>query len=182
VPLILLLILIGLPIAELLLLIEVGGRIGAIYTVGLVILTAAAGISLVRWQGLSAMARAQASLDENRLPVGEAVDGVFLLIAGGFLLFPGFITDAAGLLLLIPIVRRGLGVAIWRALAAGGTVRWRAGGPGSPGGPSGQRDGVIDGEFEDVTDGPKKSDGAPAQLAKPGSEKGKSKKPKGKQA
>jgi UPF0716 protein FxsA len=155
VPLILLLIIVGVPIIELILLIEVGGQIGALYTVGLVIVTAAIGVTLVRLQGLSAMARAQASLDENKLPVGEAVDGVFLLIAGGMLLFPGFISDTIGLLLLIPIVRRGLGVAIWRGLAARGVVRWGSG------------EGVIDGEFEDVSDHPEPPQGDQSRLARP---------------
>jgi UPF0716 protein FxsA len=172
VPLILLLIIVGVPIVELMLLIEVGGRIGAIYTVGLVIVTAAIGVTLVRMQGYSAMARAQASLDENRLPVGEAVDGVFLLFAGGLLLFPGFITDAIGLLLLIPIVRRGLGLAIWRYLAARGVIRWnvngREGGMGPDGGNGG---GVIDGEFEDLTNRPKTPDEKQGRLEKPAKDK-----------
>jgi UPF0716 protein FxsA len=166
VPLILLLIIVGVPIIELMLLIEVGKHIGAIYTVGLVIVTAGIGISLVRMQGYSAMARAQASLDENRLPVGEAVDGVFLLFAGGLLLFPGFITDAIGLLLLIPIVRRGIGLVIWRYLAARGVIRWNVGGREGGTGP-GDGEGVIDGEFEDVTNRPKKPDEKQGRLKKP---------------
>lgn len=171
-PLILLLIIVGVPIVELMLLIEVGKHIGAIYTVALVIVTAAVGVTLVRMQGYSALTRAQASLDENRLPVGEAVDGVFLLFAGGLLLFPGFITDAIGLLLLIPIVRRGLGLAIWRALAARGVIRWRMDGTG--GGADGGTDpdgGVIDGEFEDVTNRRKRPDDRESRLAKPSDSK-----------
>lgn len=156
-PLILLLIIVGVPIVELMLLIEVGRSIGAIYTVGLVIVTAAIGITLVRLQGYSALARAQASLDENRLPVGEAVDGVFLLMAGGLLLFPGFITDAIGLLLLIPFVRRGLGLAIWRTLAARGVLRRE----------SHSQEGVIDGEFEDLTGRPKTPNDKQDRLEKP---------------
>lgn len=156
-PLILLLIIVGVPIVELMLLIEVGGRIGAIYTVGLVIFTAAIGVTLVRLQGYSALARAQASLDENRLPVGEAVDGVFLLMAGGLLLFPGFITDAIGLLLLIPMVRRGLGLGIWRALAARGVLRPQR----AP------EEDVIDGEFVDLTNRPKDPDETQNRLEKP---------------
>lgn len=156
-PLILLLIIVSVPIVELMLLIEVGRYIGAVYTVGLVILTAAIGVTLVRLQGLSAMQRAQASLDENRLPVGAAADGVFLLFAGGLLLFPGFITDAIGLLLLIPVVRRRLGIAIWRALEARGAVRWGMA----------RDEEVIDAEFEDLTNRPKKTDDAQGRLAKP---------------
>jgi UPF0716 protein FxsA len=164
VPLILLLIIVGVPILELMLLIEVGKHIGAIYTVGLVIVTAAIGITLVRMQGYAALTRAQASLDENRLPVGEAVDGVFLLFAGGLLLFPGFITDAIGLLLLIPFVRRGLGLAIWRALAARGVIRWSVNGREGEMHPD---EGVIDGEFEDLTNRPKRSDEKQGRLEKP---------------
>lgn len=163
-PLILLLIIVGVPILELMLLIEVGKYIGAIYTVGLVIVTAAIGITLVRMQGYAALTRAQASLDENRLPVGEAVDGVFLLFAGGLLLFPGFITDAIGLLLLIPIVRRGLGLAIWRALAARGVIRWSVNGREGEMRPD---EGVIDGEFEDLTNRPKDPDENQGRLEKP---------------
>lgn len=173
-PLILLLIIVGVPILELMLLIEVGKHIGAIYTVGLVIVTAAIGVTLVRLQGYSALARAQASLDENRLPVGEAVDGVFLLFAGGLLLFPGFITDAIGLLLLIPIVRRGIGLAIWRYLAAKGVIRWGMSGGegGTAAGP-----GVIDGEFEELTNRPKDPDAKQGRLATPAAP---TKKPEGK--
>lgn len=167
-PLILLLIIVGVPILELMLLIEVGKYIGAIYTVGLVIITAAIGITLVRMQGYAALTRAQASLDENRLPVGEAVDGVFLLFAGGLLLFPGFITDAIGLLLLIPFVRRGLGLAIWQYLAARGVIRWSVNGrEGGTGPGDGGDSGVIDGEFEDLTNRPKGPDAKQGRLEKP---------------
>ncbi len=137
---------IGLPIVELFVLIEVGGRIGGLYTIGLVLLTAAGGLFVVRLQGMSVLARAQIHLAENRVPVGEIVDGLFLFLAGGFLLFPGFITDAFGLLLLIPGLRRIIGIVLWRGLQARGSVRsWAAG-----------RDvdanvEIVDGEYEDVT-------------------------------
>jgi len=186
VPLILLLIIVGVPILELMLLIEVGKHVGAVYTVALVIITAAIGVTLVRMQGYAALTRAQASLDENRLPVGEAVDGVFLLFAGGLLLFPGFITDAIGLLLLIPIVRRGIGLGIWRYLAARGVIRWSMGGGEGSARPD---DDVIDGEFEDLTNRPKAPDPKQGQLGKPAPDEpgpgkrrpmGKPKPPKGK--
>ena len=88
-PLVLLVIVIGLPIVELFLLIEVGGHIGGLYTIGLVLLTAAGGLFLVRLQGMSVLARAQSHLAEKRLPVGEIADGLFLLLAGGFARSPG---------------------------------------------------------------------------------------------
>jgi len=170
VRLVLLLILIGVPIAELFVLIKVGGRIGTLYTIGLVILTAAVGLMLVRLQGMNALARAQAHIEENRLPVGEAVDGVFLVIAGGLLLLPGFITDAIGLLLLVPIIRRGIGVAIWTAFGAHAVVGARQGGP--RGRPGHGDNSVIDGEFEDVTGNPDKDrDGGEPRLPPAGDRK-----------
>lgn len=165
-PLVLLIIVVGLPIVELFVLIEVGGRIGGLYTIGLVLLTAACGLALVRLQGMSVLARAQIHLAENRVPVGEIIDGLFLLLAGGFLLFPGFITDAFGLLLLIPWLRRSIGVVLWRGLQARGSVRsWAAG-----------RDfeadvEIVEGEYEDVTgqrgDREDTSGKDPRRLAKP---------------
>ncbi len=186
-PLVLLIIVVGLPIVELFVLIEVGGRIGGLYTIGLVLLTAAGGLFLVRLQGMSVLARAQSHLAENRVPVGEIVDGLFLLLAGGFLLFPGFITDAFGLLLLIPVLRRIIGVVLWRGLQARGSVRsWAA-----------SRDfeaqdfdanvEIVDGEYEDVTGehGDQEDNSAkdPRRLAKPTDEaapdkKGESGKPR----
>ncbi|MHA1536885.1 MAG: FxsA family protein [Alphaproteobacteria bacterium] len=148
-PLVLLLIVVGLPIVELFVLIEIGGRIGGLYTIALVLLTAACGLFVVRLQGTSVLARAQSSLAENRVPVGEIVDGLFLLLAGGFLLFPGFITDAFGLLLLIPGLRRIIGLGLWRGLQARGSVRsWASG-----------RDGdvdieIVEGEYEEINDEP----------------------------
>lgn len=157
---------IGLPIIELFVLIEVGGRIGGLYTIGLVLLTAAGGLFLVRLQGMSVLARAQSHLAENRVPVGEIVDGLFLLLAGGFLLFPGFITDAFGLALLIPWLRRIIGVVLWRGLQSRGSVRsWAAG-----------RDfdaniEIVDGEYEDVTGEQEDGDGKdPRRLSKPSGE------------
>lgn len=165
-PLVLLIIIIGLPIVELFVLIEVGGRIGGLYTIGLVLLTAAGGLFLVRLQGISVLARAQFHLAENRVPVGEIIDGLFLLLAGGFLLFPGFITDAFGLLLLIPWLRRIIGVILWRSLQARGSVRsWAA-----------SRDfeadiEIVEGEYEEVNgeqgDQQNNNDKQPRRLSKP---------------
>ena len=96
-PLVILLILfVGLPVLELYVLIEVGSSLGGWQTVGLVLLTAAVGLTLVRIQGLSIMARAQESLAANQPPVREVVDGVFVVIAGIMLVVPGFITDVFG--------------------------------------------------------------------------------------
>lgn len=120
---ILLILLIGLPVAELTVLIDVGDEIGALSTVGLCILTAVVGLGLVRHQGIGLMMDMQRAAADGR-PVGAAlVHGAFLLIAGFCLMIPGFLTDGLGFLLLIPPVRS----ALIKAGAAGLMVRPRGG-------------------------------------------------------
>jgi UPF0716 protein FxsA len=106
--LVLLLGLIGLPLLEIALFIEVGGRIGLWPTLALIVLTAVIGLWMLRQQGFAVLMRAQRQLAEGTLPVGEVFEGLCLVIAGALLLAPGFLTDAVGALLLIPAVRRAL--------------------------------------------------------------------------
>jgi UPF0716 protein FxsA len=96
------------PFVEIYLLVEIGARIGAPWTIFLVVLTAIAGAWLVRIQGLATWRRFQASLARNELPATALAEGLCLLIAGALLLTPGFFTDAAGFACLIPQLRRGL--------------------------------------------------------------------------
>lgn len=100
---------IGIPILELSVLIDVGGEIGALSTVALCLLTAAIGLSLVRMQGMRVFQDMQARTAAGE-PVGESlIHGFFLLIAGVFLFIPGFVTDFFGALLLLPFIRLILG-------------------------------------------------------------------------
>jgi len=115
--LLILLLLITVPIAELYLLLAVGGHIGALPTIGLVILTAVLGAGLLRLQGLATLARAQAALDARRLPARELIEGLMLLVAGAFLLTPGFITDSIGFALLLPGLRRRVTGLVLRRLS-----------------------------------------------------------------
>jgi len=93
------------PIVEIYLLIQVGQVIGAGWTILLVVLTAVIGVWLLRIQGLSTLTRAQRRLQENELPARELLEGVALVVAGAFLLTPGFFTDTLGFLLLFPPTR-----------------------------------------------------------------------------
>jgi len=104
--LIFLLALILTPLIEITLFVEIGGAIGALPVVLLTVATAAAGIGLVRAQGLHTLRSAQRELDAGRAPVAEMMHGAMLVAAGLFLLAPGFMTDALGALLLLPPVRR----------------------------------------------------------------------------
>ena len=144
---ILLIALIVVPIAEIALFIEVGGFIGFWPTMAIIILTALAGTTLLRRQGLAVLRKAQASLEENRFPIDVVFDGLCLLVAGVFLLTPGFFTDTVGLLLFVPPVRAAIGRALAQVLAARGGVEIQ--GAGSFSGP--RPGNVIDGEFQDIT-------------------------------
>ena len=93
------------PVAEIYLLIEIGGHIGALNTVALVVATAFAGAYLARIQGMQTMVRVRTSLQQGIMPTDELVDALLIFAAGIVLLTPGFVTDAVGLLLLIPETR-----------------------------------------------------------------------------
>ena len=95
----------AIPIVEIYLLIQVGQVIGAGWTILLVVLTAVIGVWLLRIQGLSTLIRAQRRLQENELPAREILEGMALVVAGAFLLTPGFFTDTLGFLLLFPPTR-----------------------------------------------------------------------------
>jgi len=103
-----LLLFLALPAVELVLLIEVGRRIGSLETVGLIILTGVIGASLTRSQGLGLLRRVRDDLEAGELPAGALLDGALILLAGALLITPGFITDATGFLLLTPAVRAWL--------------------------------------------------------------------------
>ena len=93
------------PLAEIYVLLEVGSLIGALPTVGVVVLTAVIGAALVRVQGFSTVMRIRTSLERGELPAIALLEGAFLLVAGALLLTPGFITDALGFAFLYPPAR-----------------------------------------------------------------------------
>ncbi len=125
----LVLIFIVLPIAELYVIIKVGGAIGVPLTIALLIADSFLGVALLRSQGRAAWRRFNETLAAGRVPAREVFDGTMIILGGAFLLTPGFITDAVGLLLLIPPTRaifRGMVARLARRRAAFtvGTVRW----------------------------------------------------------
>ncbi len=94
------------PIVEMVILIEVGSLIGAIPTVGLVVLTATLGIWLLKLEGIATLARVQEKLAQGLIPETELLEGIMLLVGGALLLTPGFVTDAIGFTCLLPGLRR----------------------------------------------------------------------------
>ncbi len=103
-----LLIFVTTPIVEMYLLIEVGGYIGASWTIALVMLTAVIGITLLRRQGLATLTRGVTRMQQGEVPAQEMAEGILLGIAGALLLTPGFVTDAVGFALLTPDIRQRL--------------------------------------------------------------------------
>ena len=113
---ILLVVFIVLPIVELALLIKVGEHIGAVFTVGLVVLTGVVGVSLARLEGMRILWHIRQDLEEGRVPAPAVVDGLLIIVAGALLVTPGFLTDATGFLLLVPRFRMYVRSAIRRYL------------------------------------------------------------------
>jgi UPF0716 protein FxsA len=106
--------LLALPFLEIAAFIEVGELIGVWPTIELTLLASFAGVVLMRAQGLATLARAREAALADRPPLAELLDGLAILLAGALLIVPGFITDALGLLLFLPPVRRALRRRIWR--------------------------------------------------------------------
>ena len=93
------------PIIEVWAAIQVAHHIGWLVTIALLLVISASGPALVRRQGIGVWRRAQRRVEHGEVPGREVIDGVLLLIAGGLMTFPGFVTGVLGLLLLLPPVR-----------------------------------------------------------------------------
>jgi UPF0716 protein FxsA len=111
------------PLIELMLLIKIGGVIGVAPTIVIVIGTGVLGAWLARWQGLAVLRRIGDEMAAGRLPTDALIDGLLVLVAAAMLLTPGFLTDTAGFLLLVPgtraIVRRLVAAAMARKAGSG---------------------------------------------------------------
>ncbi len=94
-----------LPLAEIACFILVGRRIGLFATLSLVVLSAVAGIVLMRIQGFGVLARLRQAGQDGRAPGKEMLNAAMIMIAGILLLIPGFLTDIVGLALFLPPVR-----------------------------------------------------------------------------
>lgn len=96
------------PLIEVLLLLEIGNRIGTLNTILLIILTGILGAHLMRLQGFAVFRKIQEDLGRGIPPTNEIVQGALVLAGGILLLTPGFFTDTIGFLLLIPKSRKYL--------------------------------------------------------------------------
>ncbi len=158
----LLLLFVLVPLAEMVLLIEIGKRIGTLATLGLIFFTGVLGAWLARRQGLAVLRQVQEETRAGRVPAGPLIDGVLILIAGALLITPGVLTDAFGFLCLIPaartLLKRWLRERFERAVARG-DVKVSVSMGGWAGG---SWSGPARGPMRDVT--PRRAEGAAGEL------------------
>jgi UPF0716 protein FxsA len=140
--LLLVLLFIVVPIAELAVLIQVGQVIGVWWTIAILIADAILGSILMRAQGRAAWRRFNEAMAAARVPAREVVDGALVMFGGLLMLTPGFITDILGFVLLIPPTRAAVRAVLVRRLARRMVV--------SMSGPRAHPDDVVDGTAVDI--------------------------------
>jgi len=96
----------GIPLVEIFLMIEIGHYIGALNTILLIIFTAVTGVYYAKLEGLNTLRSGLSQIVKNEIPTYELLSGATIAIAALFLIFPGFITDFIGFILIIPFTRK----------------------------------------------------------------------------
>jgi UPF0716 protein FxsA len=96
----------ALPLIEIGLFVTLGSAIGLWPTLLWVVLSAALGIIVLKGVGMMGPVSLSRNMQEFGDPLSPLAHRLLVVLAGGFLLIPGFFTDAVGLLLLIPPVRK----------------------------------------------------------------------------
>jgi UPF0716 protein FxsA len=152
----LLLLFIVVPIAELVVIIQVGQLIGVWPTVALLIADAVLGSMLARSQGRAAWRRFNEAIATGRVPAREVMDGALVLLGGALLLAPGFLTDLFGAALLLPPTRAVVRAVLVRRFADRMIVAARRPGPAPRG-----RGSDVEGTAYDVGERPAPAAGPP---------------------
>ena len=93
------------PIIEIYVIIQVGQVIGAVWTIVLLIADSIFGSWLIKHEGRRAWEALTATIDSGRMPARELADGALILVGGTLMISPGFVTDIAGILLILPFTR-----------------------------------------------------------------------------
>lgn len=145
-----------LPIAEIMLIINVSGTIGGVNTFIIVVVTAAFGAYFVRQQGFSLIHQIQTKLAKGTAPGTELTEALLLLVAGILLITPGFITDILGFLFTLPFSRAPIAAFLMRKVVLKATFapNFSQGGFNQASGKDEFGDGeTIDGEYTNTSDG-----------------------------
>lgn len=138
------------PLTEIALFVTVGGWIGLWPTLGLVLLTALTGTLLVRAQGLATLGQLQLAMQGRADPARPLAHGALILLAGLFLITPGFFTDTLGFLLLVPPLRAALLRRISAHISVMGAAQMSGFGAPPPRWPDAAHD-IVDAEATEIT-------------------------------
>jgi UPF0716 protein FxsA len=138
------------PIVEIYVIIQVGQVIGPWWTILLLIADSIVGSWLVRHEGRRAWEALTTAIRSGRMPAKELADGALILVGGTLMISPGFVTDVAGMLLILPftrpLARRLLTRVVSRRLAE---ARYDVRGPGAEGPGADGQGPVVRGEVID---------------------------------
>ncbi|GEL26616.1 hypothetical protein PSU4_55700 [Pseudonocardia sulfidoxydans NBRC 16205] len=93
-------------VVEIVALVALGSWIGVGTTLLVLLAGSVLGLLLARREGVRAAQAFSAALRERRVAHAELTDGMLVAGAGVLLFVPGLVTDLAGLLLLVPPVRK----------------------------------------------------------------------------
>lgn len=158
------LIFVGVPLIELLVILQVGEAIGGWLTAALLIADSVLGALLLRYEGRRAWSEFRRALGEGRWPGDEVAQGALIIVGGTLLVTPGFVTDVVGFLLLLSpsrrLVARGVrarmdGAVITGGVRGDGASRGSTRGRTRPGrrhgsSPSGADEGGLDVEVVEI--------------------------------
>jgi UPF0716 protein FxsA len=125
-------------VVEIVALVAVGSWLGLAWTLLLLLAGTIVGAWLARREGVRAMTALSAAARERRVAHVETTDGLLVAVGGLLILLPGFVSDVAGLLLVLPptraLVRHRIVRAAERQSPVLRTARIRSEGPVVDGG------------------------------------------------
>jgi UPF0716 protein FxsA len=121
------------PLAELAVIVQVAGAVGVLNTIGLLIAVSLVGAWLAKREGVITLRRIQLALGRGDIPSREVADGALILMAGALMIAPGFISDVVALLVLFPPTRAVIRPVLVRSLAKRGRARVTVMGTRGPG-------------------------------------------------
>ena len=150
--------------AELAALVAIGSELGVLLTIAGIFVTAMVGIWLLRNQGRAIMSSLQAQLARGEAPVASLAAGTSIMAGAVLMLIPGYLTDAIGLVMFLPVIRTLIGASLLKWLTSRGGFMMRGGMPFGTGGSDfrwtndnpaqgntyrTEEDDVIEGDFEE---------------------------------
>ena len=115
--------------AELAALVAIGGELGVLLTIAGIFVTAMVGIWLLRNQGRAIMSSLQAQLARGEAPVASLAAGTSIMAGAVLMLIPGYLTDAIGLVMFLPVIRTLIGASLLKWLTRRGGLMMRGGMP-----------------------------------------------------